>query len=394
MKKNIILIVIIAVLAGVAIFAVKKKKAALAKAKPIGQSPIPVSVVSVKQGDFVSEKLYVGIIEPLNTTDISSRITADIKKILYREGKAVKKGDLLIKLDNRNLLQSITVLKAKAEGTKAQIVANNINIKSLTSSVIYWKKQVQRDKQLFDKNVVSAKQLELSNEKLNEIQGQLDVVSQNNKTLDAELNAIKGDIGLAETNLSYADLIAPFDGVVCDVPVDPGELASPGKKLMVVENQQQLKLSLKLPQIDMKYVHPGDELHLQYRSIKRTAAISKIYPALGANRMIEIEAILPKEKENELVSGQYVKVSLTSGTINNVLIVPSASINIDNRPDTKKYLFILDKGFLKKVNIKILADNETEAAVSGSLKLGNKVVVSAYLGWAELSDGLKAKEVK
>ena len=393
-KKIIIMAVVLGIMLVVAFVAVKRKKAALAKAKPVGVGAIPVSVIAVTKSDFSMIKNYIGIVEPLNSANISSRITADIVKVLYREGKSVQAGELLLKLDDRNLVQAIVVLKAKAEGVKTQMIANNVNIQSLKGSVNYWQKQVERDRKLFKQNIIPAKQFELSNEKLNEIQGKLNVAAQKNKTLAAELAAVNGDIKIAKTNLSYADISAPFNGVVCEVPVDPGDLASPGKKLMVLENQHLLKISVQLPQTDMKYVKISNKLHIQCRRTEITAKISKIYPALGSNRMMKIEAILPAASEKDFVSGQYVKVSLTTGTLHNVLIVPAAAINIDNQANSHKYLFILKNGILKTVAIKILGNNEIKAAVTGNLNVGDKIVVSAYLGWAELAAGLKAKEVE
>jgi RND family efflux transporter MFP subunit len=393
-KKIIIMAVVLGIMLVVAFVAVKRKKAALAKAKPVGVNAIPVSVIAVTKSDFSMIKNYIGIVEPLNSANISSRITADIVKVLYREGKSVQAGELLLKLDDRNLVQAIVVLKAKAEGVKTQMIANNVNIQSLKGSVNYWQKQVERDRKLFKQNIIPAKQFELSNEKLNEIQGKLNVAAQKNKTLAAELAAVNGDIKIAKTNLSYADISAPFNGVVCEVPVDPGDLASPGKKLMVLENQHLLKISVQLPQTDMKYVKINNKLHIQCRKTEITAKISKIYPALGSNRMMKIEAILPAANEKDFVSGQYVKVSLTTGILHNVLIVPAAAINIDNQTSSHKYLFILKDGELKTVAVKILGNNEIKAAVTGNLNVGDKIVVSAYLGWAELAAGLKAEEVE
>jgi RND family efflux transporter MFP subunit len=393
-KKIIIMAVVLGIMLVVAFVAVKRKKAALAKAKPVGVNAIPVSVIAVTKSNFSMIKNYIGIVEPLNSANISSRITADIVKVLYREGKSVQAGELLLKLDDRNLVQAIVVLKAKAEGVKTQMIANNVNIQSLKGSVNYWQKQVERDRKLFKQNIIPAKQFELSNEKLNEIQGKLNVAAQKNKTLAAELAAVNGDIKIAKTNLSYADISAPFNGVVCEVPVDPGDLASPGKKLMVLENQHLLKISVQLPQTDMKYVKINNKLHIQCRKTEITAKISKIYPALGSNRMMKIEAILPAANEKDFVSGQYVKVSLTTGILHSVLIVPAAAINIDNQTSSHKYLFILKDGELKTVTVKILGNNEIKAAVTGNLNVGDKIVVSAYLGWAELAAGLKAEEVE
>ncbi len=392
-KRALVVIIFILFMIVIAVVAVKRKKAKLAQARPVGERAIPVVVKSVTKGNFYIKKRYIGIVTPLSSANISSRITANIVKVLHREGDEVKQGELLLKLDDRNLVQNIAVLKAKSEGIKMQIVANNVNIQSLQDSVAYWKKQVARDQRLFAKNIIPAKQLELSNEKLNEIEGKLNVAKQKDKTLAAELSANCGAVKVAETNLSYADITAPFDGVVCDVPVDPGDLAAPGKKLMVLENQHILKVSVQIPQSDMKYVKLGTPLEIKCRNLCAVAPITKIYPALSNNRMMKIEAILPGKDKKTFVSGQYVKVALTAKTLHNVLIVPSTAINIDNNPDSSKFVFILQQGKLKRVGLQILGNNQLEAAVKGPLQVGDKVVVSAYLGWAELAAGLKAEEV-
>ena len=248
----IIFLVIIMI---ICIIAIKKKKAELSKAHPVDKNPIPVSIVELRKGEFTFFKQYVGIITPLNSSEISSRITAEIIEIKVTEGSNVKKGDVLIRLDDRALKQSIKVLKAKLEGMKTQILANKVKIESLKTSVSYWEKQVSRDKKLFDDNIVSAKAYELSNEKLNRIKGEYKIAMQQNNTYQATLNSITEDVKIAETNLSYAVIAAPFDGVICNVPVDPGVLAIPGKGLVLIENQKLLKVTVLIPQIDMKDIY-------------------------------------------------------------------------------------------------------------------------------------------
>jgi HlyD family secretion protein len=394
MKKRVFIIAgIIGLIIVVAIFAVKRKQAMLAKAPIAGERAIPVTVAVAKQGDFVKSLDYVGVVEPNFSANISSRLTSEIEQVLHLEGDVVKAGELLIKLDDRKLLYDIAVLKAKLEEIKTKASGNEVNVRSLQDSVSYWNKQVERDQLLVKKEIAPLKQLESSTEKLNEFKGKLDVAIQNGKTLDAEFSAMKGQQSIAETNLSYTKIRSPFDGVICEKFVDQGDLASPGKKLLVVENQQQLKVVVEVPQADVGHLHQGQAVNVSCRGYEVKAQLSKIYPAVAQSRMIRIESYLPANGGGKLISGQHVRISMSIATLNNVTLIPATAVNFDHNIKNSKMVFVLAAGRLKQQPIKVLGNNGKEVAVSG-IKPGVKVVTSAFLGWAKLADGLKAEVIK
>jgi RND family efflux transporter MFP subunit len=394
MKKRVFIIAgIIGLIIVVAIFAVKRKQAMLAKAPIAGERAIPVTVAVAQQGQFVKSLDYVGVVEPHFSANISSRLTSEIEQVLHLEGSVVKAGELLIKLDDRKLRYDIAVLKAKREEIKTKISGNEVNVRSLQGSVSYWNKQVERDQLLVKKEIAPLKQLESSTEKLNEFKGKLDVAIQNGKTLDAELSAMKGQQSIAETNLSYTKIRSPFDGVVCEKFIDQGDLASPGKRLMVVENQQQLKVVVEVPQSDVMLLHQGQAVNVSCRGYEGNAKLSKIYPAVAQSRMVRIESYLPENSGDKLISGQHVRISMSIATLNNVTLIPATAINVDRNSENNKMVFILTDGRLKQQSIKVLGNNGKEVAVSG-IKPGVKVVTSAFLGWAKLADGLKAEVIK
>ncbi len=394
MKKRVFIIAgIIGVIIIVAILAVKRKQAKLAKAPVAGERAIPVTVAVAKQGNFVKSLDYVGVVEPHFSANISSRLTSEIEQVLHLEGAVVKAGDLLIKLDDRKLRYDIAVLKAKLEEIKTKISGNEVSIKSLQDSVGYWNKQVERDRLLVKKAIAPIKQLEASTEKLNEFKGKLDVAKQNGKRLDAELSAMKGQQSIAETNLSYTKIRSPFNGVVCEKFVDQGDLASPGKKLMVVENQQQLKVVVEVPQAAVMHLHQGQAVTVSCRGYKIKAKLSKIYPAVGQSRMIRVESYLPVNSSDKLISGQYVKISMAIANLNNVTLIPATAVNFDNSSKSDRMVFVLANGRLERQMIKVLGNNGKEVAVSG-LKPGTQVVTAAFLGWAKLANGLKAEVMR
>ena len=390
MKKRVFIIALIIV---VAIFAVKRKQAMLAKAPIAGERAIPVTVAVARQGNFVKSLDYVGVVEPHFSANISSRLTSEIEQVLHLEGAVVKAGELLIKLDDRKLRYDIAVLKAKLEEVKTKISGNAVNIRSLQDSVGYWNKQVERDQLLVKEKITPLKQLESSTEKLNEFKGKLDVAIQNGRTLDAELSAMKGQQSIAETNLSYTKIRSPFDGVICEKFIDQGDLASPGKRLLVVENQQQLKVVVEVPQSDIRHLHQGQAINVSCSGYKTSAKLSKIYPAVAQSRMVRIESYLPTNGEGKLISGQHVRISMSIAKLNNVTLIPATAVNFDNNSENSKRVFILADGCLQQQQIKVLGNNGQEVAVSG-IKPGVKVVTSAFLGWAKLANGLKAEVIK
>lgn len=391
MKKYIITGIILLIMVGAAIFAVKRKQALLATAKVPGDRPIPVTVATAHTGNFTKSLDYVGVVEPHYSANLSSRVTSEVDEVLHVEGDVVKKGELLIKLDDRKLLGDIAVLKAKLEEIKTKISANGVNVKSLKDTSAYWEKQVKRDKFLSEKNVTPVKELETSTERYNTKKGLLDVALQNDKTLHAELDAMEGQLSIAKTNLSYAKIVSPFDGVVCEKLVDPGDLAAPGKLLMVFENQKKLKVVVDVPQTDVGKLRVGQSVRIACRDYKVDARLSRIYPAVAKSRMVRIESYLPPTIGEKLISGQYVRISMATSKLNNVTLLPSSAIDLSHDGGDKT-AFVLDAGRLKKREVKILGNNGREVAVSG-IKPGEQVVTSAFLGWAKLADRLKAKSV-
>ena len=203
------------------------------------------------------------------------------------------------------------------------------------------------------------------------------------------LAAAESAKNIAETNITYANIVAPFDCIIANVPADPGDLASPGTKLMVLEEQNKLKVIIRIPQVDMRSVQLKDKITIESRTEKAPLKITRIYPSVGVNKMVRIEAVIPNEYYDKFVSGQYVLAYMDNSILHNALIIPSTAINIDNNPETGNAVFKVVNGKLVRVPVKIYGDNETEAAIQGDLKPGDEVVVTAFLGWAKLADGVK-----
>jgi RND family efflux transporter MFP subunit len=347
--RTLIILAVVAVVAGGGFALVKHKKQTLAQAPKYGMRPTPVRVASARLGDLRKARDYLAVVEPIRSANVSARLTANVETVSVDENEPVKAGDLLIVLDNREISKSVA---------------------SLANTYAYWKLEAQRDKMLAEKGAIPGAQAEGTFDKANEARGRLAV---------------------AKTQLSYGLIRSPFDGLVSHRMVDPGDLAAPGKSLMVVEDRDKLKLCFDVPQRDLPQIRAG--LHVAYSvpGKERTATLSHLFPSLNAARMLRAEVYLDGAEMDGLSPGAYVPLRVLLGDSRNVTLVPAGSVV--ESPGRKPHVFIVRDGRLEARPVRILDSSGDEVAIEG-VQAGEQVVMSTFLGWAQLSSGQMVEVTK
>ncbi|MGE0471538.1 MAG: efflux RND transporter periplasmic adaptor subunit [Nitrospira sp.] len=203
------------------------------------QNTIQATVFEARQTAVPIRVEVTGQVAAIFQATLSSRIQGTIDKLLVREGTQVSKGQVLIKLDNRDLQADLARANADVENTKAHL---------------------DRMNQLYTQDAVSKQEME------NATRGYR-VAEANRKAVEAQL--------------SYTVVKAPFDGVITEKKVEAGELASPGQPLLKMEDPRRLRLEATVAEGDLKSVSNGD-------------TISVVIDALGAGVLIgRVSQILP-----------------------------------------------------------------------------------------------------
>ena len=386
----IVLIVVAAVyVAGILLVRHKKKK--LAAAPKYGMLPTPVHVAVARQADLRQTRDYLAVVEPIRIASISARITSTVEKVLRDENDRVKAGDVLAVLDRRQTEQSIAAMQAQVEQARADLASNQATVEALAKTTVYWGREAQRDKTLADKGAIPAAQAEGTTDKTDEIRGKLNAARQKSTAIGHLIESLKRKQAELETTLGYCTIRSPFDGLVSRRLVDPGDLAVPGKDLLVVEDRSGLKLSFDVPQQDLPQVHKGLEVDYSIGGHARKATLSHLFPSLNVARMLRAEVYLDGTDMEGLPSGAYVPLQVVLGNIMNATLVPAASV-IDS-PDGQLYVFVANGGQLEARQIQVLGSSEDDVAVENVTE-GEQVVLSTFLGWALLSSGQKVEIVR
>lgn len=237
-------------------------------------------------------------LEAKQATIISARILARIEQINGRSGNLVKKGDLLIQLE-QNDLQS-EVLQAKQ------------NVNAMQARYTESKQNLDRAVELFKTKLVS--------------EFELDKNSTNYQTIQAELTAAKQGLSQAQTTLSYATLIAPIDGRIVDRFAEPGDTAQPGIKLLSLYNPLSLRVEAHVREQLALTLTNGQKIEIELPSVNKiiTGEIEEIVPAANTGSRSFLVKARMTYHENFL-PGMYARMLIPAGE-QTMLTIPANSV--------------------------------------------------------------------
>jgi membrane fusion protein, multidrug efflux system len=206
----------------------------------LADHPQSVTTIRTTAATYRPTRTYVGTLEPWNTASIGPQfVAAYVQSVDVRPGAVVKQGDVLAKLDCRDVSSSTAAVAARARALDAQQQA-------LAS-------QVKRLDELEDHGYVSA-----------------DDVEQKTAASLAETEQLAAEKShLSSMSLQVADCVlrAPFDGEVTARSVDPGAFVRPGASIIGLTDRHTVRFTADVPENDFRAVAPGTHVELHVDSI-------------------------------------------------------------------------------------------------------------------------------
>ena len=302
----------------------RESEAQANRAAAAANRPIPVQVIPVQQRTVPVFLTALGTVTAYNTVTLHSRVDGQLLQVNFREGQAVRKGQLLIQIDPR----PYQAVLDQALGTLARDQANLRNLQA----------EAQRYTALFEAGVVSKEQQQLQVSNSGQVSGTI-------KTDEAAIEA-------GRVNLGYTKIYSPIDGVVGLRQVDAGNIvhASDTNGLVVITQIHPIAVIFTLPEDQLPQVQAamrgGNKLAVEAydRSDAHKIAAGSL---LTIDNQIDTTTGTAKLKavfdnqDGGLFANQFVNVRLVLRDRPNAIVVPTAAIQSGTQGD---YVFVVNPG--------------------------------------------------
>lgn len=186
----------------------------------LAQAADQLSTWTVTSGSADELSRYEGTVEAVRQTVVAAQVAGAVVALPVKAGDRVKAGQLLVRLDARAAEQQAGAAAAQVEAARAAQQAATL--------------EVQRQRLLFQSRFIS--------------QAALDQAEAQYRSASAQAAAQLATAQAARTESSYFTVKAPYDGVVSEVPVMPGDMALPGRTLLTLFDPASLRVAVAIPE--------------------------------------------------------------------------------------------------------------------------------------------------
>ncbi len=331
---------LILLLSGMVLFACNDKPASQSGHRP--QMSTRVETGRVRQAPLETEQTLLGALQAERHVRIFNQESGRIISLPFYPGDKVKKGSLLIQIDD-SLLQSEL---DKAEATLAQT-----------------RLDLQRIKSLMPRKLASEEELTRAR---------------------TALELARAEKAMLETRLSYTLIRAPFDGVISERNFEPGDVAPLHSLILSMYAPEKLKIELSVSELVVGQLNRGDDVQVRIDALGSQTwpgQIQRIYPNINARtHKGRIEVHLQQSIDGAR-PGQLCRVKLKIATRPR-LVMPFAALRHDNQG---QYVFRVDaenRASLTRIRTGLLSGEQIE--VLEGLHVGDRVVTRGFQG---LRDG-------
>ena len=375
------------------------KKEEKVEAKPV--EPLSVKTVAA-QTRVVDKAISVtGSLIADETVGISSEVPGRVAAINADFGQSVRKGQVLVELDKRELQLAVDRARAALSQSLARLGLdpNQESAKvETTPGIRQAQAQMEDAKSKFDNASRLVKTGDISQERFTEIQKQYqsrlasyEAAKDDSRTLVAGVQGIRSELQLAQKRLGDATIRAPFDGAVTEKMASVGQYVKENTPMLTIVKTNPIRLRVALPETAAGNVRVGTTLSFTTDAApgaKFNAVVRELNPSLDAkSRTLTAEARL-NVSDTRLRPGMFVQVELVTAKSTEIVTVPKQAVY--NVAGLTK-LFLIRNGIAQEKRITPGQDLNNDLEVSRDvLSPGDQVAVS---GLTQLTNGMPVKAV-
>jgi len=304
----------------------------------------------------------VGSLKTIEDVTISPKKAGIIEKILVKEGDRVKKGQILVQLDEVDAKLQVERAEARVREAEVSLETNRTTL--------------SRYQKLWETKVIPQQTYDDINLKV--------------KLDEARLALVKVELNLAKQNLLDHQIVSPIDGVVSVKIASLGEHVNvaPKDELLSIVQMDPLELEFYVPEILAGTIRPGSKIQFTVKAFseeKYFAILRFISPTADpSTRNVKMKALV-QNPTHRLKPGFFTEVSIPTGGNPAALIIPESALFSQ---EGKFFIYAVQDGIAQRKEVETGIRFEGKVEVLKGIQKGEWVVTT---GHEQLSDGMKVK---
>lgn len=307
-----------------------------------------------------------GTIEPVTEVTVGTQVSGIVSKLYVDYNSIVKKGQVIAELDKTNLISQLNTAKA--------------NLQSAESNLKYQTANYKRYKALYDKGLVSADEFETA---------QLSY-----KQAKEQATSSKEEVNRAETNLGYATITSPIDGVVLSKAVEEGQTVaasfSTPELFTIAQDLTDMRVVADVDEADIGNVKEGNRVTFTVDAFPDDTfqgTVTQVrQEATTTNNVVTYEVVISAPNADlKLKPGLTANVTIYTAEINGVLCVPSKALRYTPTKETignkkiqdvqgKNKVWTLEGDKIVAHSVNIGATDGTHTQILKGIESGTKVI--------------------
>ena len=374
---------------------------------------VPVRTAVVERGLIRSLVSTNGKIEPVNNFEAHAPVSTSVRRVLVKEGDSVKRGQLLVVLDDADARAQAARAQTQLRAAQADLSAakrggNQEEVLSTTAQLV--KAGADRDsaqrnldalKKLEPEGAASAGEVREAENTLARADAQLSFLRQKQSKRYSQAELARVEAQRAEAQAAYdaaqdvlakSNVRAPFAGIVYSLPTKQGGFVTAGDLLLQVADLKKVLVRAFVDEPDVARLASGDPMEITWDAapgrvwLASVAAIPSTVKLHGSRNVGETTSIVDN-KDLKLLPNINVGVTILTAEHDNVLVAPREAVRID---DSHPYVLLVTGHELKRREVETSLSNLTQVEITRGLSVRDMVAINSLNG-KPIGDGTQVK---
>lgn len=356
-----------------------------------------ITVSKVARGVFDEFIVVTGVVQPLKTYQLDAIEGGYVAQKLLDGGATVKKGDLILKLENQRLMLDFVNRETEMydlinnlENTRLSLRQNKFTLKKTLSELDYQIRQAkddyERNSKLYADKVISEQEFNRSRITYDRLTQQRDIEVENQKfqeensitqikQLEGTLDRTRLNLRMMKQNLENLAVRAPVSGLLSRVDVEIGASITAGQNIGQIDDLNGFKMRVEVDEHYISRIFPGLEGSFEFNGATVDLVVSKVYPEVSNGRF-QVDMTFEKVPSG-VRRGQSVPVRLQLGKPAEATLLATGGFFSDTGGN---WVYVVNSSASRaeKREISLGRKNPQFFEVLSGLEAGEEVITSSY----------------